>query len=57
VLVESPSRLEENIAQAQKYVDNTVDEGKVRIWSFNMLSSFASNPISFTVESTEPSAI
>ncbi|KAJ2959634.1 hypothetical protein NQZ79_g4908 [Umbelopsis isabellina] len=28
VLVESPSRLEENIALAQKYVDNTVDEGK-----------------------------
>jgi hypothetical protein len=30
VLVESPSRLEENIALAQKYVNNTYDNGMVR---------------------------
>jgi organizing structure protein 2 len=30
VLVESPSRLEVNIALAQKYVNNTYDNGMVR---------------------------
>lgn len=38
ILVESPSRLEENVAIAQKYVNDTYNEGVVRMITVTILN-------------------